>query len=256
MRARPVAPVACAPLHPLPFLRGTGEPARERLRLAGLRLFAEQGYAKTSIRQIALAAGANIAAVSYYFGSKAGLYRAVFWDAPAPASGPPAANDEPADLPLATLDEMYRHILEPLRSGVLARYWIKLHRREMLEPTGLWQEKVDRGMQPMHAALVALLCDRLGLNRPDDEVRALAVLVIAPAVHLLVNCDVIDKLAPQLLAGPDAVDAWRERLLQVAEAMIAAERKRRKRLAARRSGTAARPRPAARTSIRYPRSRT
>jgi hypothetical protein len=97
-------------------------------------------------------------------------------------------------------------------------------------------------MQPMHAALVALLCDRLGLERPDDEVRALAVLVIAPAVHLLVNCEVIDAVSPQLLAGADAVDAWRERLLLAAEAMIAAERKRRKRLAAKAS-----PRPAKKT---------
>ena len=69
---------------------------------------------------------------------------------------------------------MFQHILEPLRSGASASYWIKLHRREMLEPSGLWREKVDRGMQPMHAALVALLCERLGLERSDDEVKALA----------------------------------------------------------------------------------
>ena len=76
---------------------------------------------------------------------------------------------------------------------------MQLHRREMLEPSGLWQEKFDRGMQPMHEALVALLCDRLGLKRADDEVEALAMIVIAPAVHLLVNCEVVDRLAPQLL---------------------------------------------------------
>ncbi|HWK82145.1 MAG TPA: CerR family C-terminal domain-containing protein [Caldimonas sp.] len=249
MKTRPAAPIACAHLHPLPFLRQSGEPARERVLLAGLRLFADQGYAKTSIRQIALAAGANIAAVSYYFGNKAGLYRAVFWGTPASSDRGTAAAD-PADRPVQTLDDMYRRILEPLRSGALARYWIRLHRREMLEPTGLWQEKVDRGMQPMHAALVALLCDRLGLERPDDEVRALAVLVIAPAVHLLVNCEVIDAVSPQLLAGADAVDAWRERCLLAADAMIAGERERRKRLAA-----IASPRPEQKTRKTPPGSR-
>ena len=212
---------------------GLGEPARERLLQVGLRLFAEHGFAKTSIRQIAQAAGANVAAISYYFGNKAGLYRAVFFSAPSagtrvtPVPPVPLVEAAQPDWPVVSLAGIFQHILEPLRSGALARYWIKLHRREMLEPTGLWQEKVDRGMQPMHAALEGLLCERLGLDEPDDEVRALAVMLIAPAVHLLVNCEVVDALAPQLLAGDAAIDAWGERLLRGADAMIDAEYRRR-----------------------------
>jgi AcrR family transcriptional regulator len=245
----------CSPPH------AAGEPARDRLLQAGLRLFAEQGYAKTSIRQIALAAGANVAAVSYYFGNKEGLYRAVFWGAPF-AQNRPANTAQPTpaspDQAVVTLDGLFQHILEPLRSGALARYWIKLQRREMLEPTGLWQEKVDRGMQPMHAALLALLCERLGVDKPDDEVKALAVMVIAPAVHLLVNCEVVDALAPQLLAGESAIDAWRERLLRGADAMIEAERRRRQDAATRQPrsrGAQPRQRQAGPTANRIPRSK-
>ncbi|OPH16983.1 TetR family transcriptional regulator, partial [Azospirillum brasilense] len=51
---------------------------RARLLSAALRLFSEQGYTKTSVRAIAAAAQANVAAVSYYFGDKASLYSAVF----------------------------------------------------------------------------------------------------------------------------------------------------------------------------------
>jgi AcrR family transcriptional regulator len=204
-------------------------------------MFAEHGYAKTSIRKIALAAEANVAAISYYFGNKAGLYRAVFWGAPGPEATPgTAATVARADRAVVSLAGLFEHILKPLKSGEMARYWIKLQRREMLEPTGLWREKVDRGMQPAHAALVALLCERLGLAKPDAEVEALAVMVIAPAVHLLVNCEVVDALAPQLLADEGAVDAWQARLLRAAEAMIEAERKRRHGMASRgaRSGRA------------------
>jgi AcrR family transcriptional regulator len=205
-------------------------------------MFAEHGYAKTSIRKIALAAEANVAAISYYFGNKAGLYRAVFWGAPGPEATPGASTTaaRATDRAVVSLDGLFEHILRPLKSGEMARYWIKLQRREMLEPTGLWREKVDRGMQPAHAALVALLCGRLGVARADDEVEALAVMVIAPAVHLLVNCEVVDALAPHLLANEDAVDAWRARLLRAAEAMIEAERKRRHGAATRgaRSGRA------------------
>jgi TetR/AcrR family transcriptional regulator, regulator of cefoperazone and chloramphenicol sensitivity len=237
-------------------LRDPGEPARERLLLAGLRLFAEQGYAKTSIRQIALAAGANVAAVSYYFGNKAGLYRAVFWGGAAPENG---AAPHPG-WSEASLGGFFEHILAPLRSGAQARLWIKLHRREMIEPAGLWREKVDRGMQPMHAALVGLLCRRLGVEKADDEVLALATLIIGPAVHLLVNCEVIDALAPQLLAGPHAVDHWRERLVRSAETLINAEQVRRAPGAAPQRGrTAVRPLPraakSAATTTRPSRSR-
>ena len=49
------------------------QPARERLMLAALKLFAQQGYAKTSVRAIAAEANANVAAISYYFGDKAAL---------------------------------------------------------------------------------------------------------------------------------------------------------------------------------------
>ena len=52
--------------------------ARQRLLAAGLRMFAEQGYSKTSTRELADAARVNIASISYYFGDKAGLYRAAF----------------------------------------------------------------------------------------------------------------------------------------------------------------------------------
>src|SRR3954470_24235673 len=63
--------------------RSDGAQSRERLLLAAMRLFAEQGFARTSTREIALAAGTNIASISYYFGDKAGLYRAAFRE-PAP----------------------------------------------------------------------------------------------------------------------------------------------------------------------------
>lgn len=41
-------------------------------------LFAEQGFADVSIRDIALAAKANVAAVNYHFGSKERLFEALF----------------------------------------------------------------------------------------------------------------------------------------------------------------------------------
>ncbi|MCA1218140.1 TetR/AcrR family transcriptional regulator [Streptomyces sp. 8L] len=50
---------------------------RTKVLDAAERLFAENGYRGTSVRAITNLAGANLAAVAYHFGSKAGLMAAV-----------------------------------------------------------------------------------------------------------------------------------------------------------------------------------
>jgi len=51
---------------------------RERLLDVAERLFAARGFAATSVRRITREAACNLAAVNYHFGSKLGLYEAVF----------------------------------------------------------------------------------------------------------------------------------------------------------------------------------
>jgi AcrR family transcriptional regulator len=52
------------------------ENTKAHLMDASLRLFAKNGYAATSVKEIADAAGVNISLVSYHFGGKEGLYKA------------------------------------------------------------------------------------------------------------------------------------------------------------------------------------
>lgn len=49
-----------------------------RILLAAKKLFAQQGFDGTSVRQICEEAGANVALVSYYFGGKEKVFRAIF----------------------------------------------------------------------------------------------------------------------------------------------------------------------------------
>ncbi len=51
---------------------------RRRLIDAAERLFAEQGFANTSVRDLTGEAGANLASVNYHFGGKENLYVAVW----------------------------------------------------------------------------------------------------------------------------------------------------------------------------------
>ena len=56
----------------------TARGTKERILDSAERLFAEQGFAGASMRAITTAAGANLAAVNYHFGSKESLIDAVF----------------------------------------------------------------------------------------------------------------------------------------------------------------------------------
>lgn len=207
--------------------RSDGEQSRERLMQAALRLFAQQGYAKTSTREIAEAAGTNLAAIKYYFGDKEGLYRAVFFEMQGDPEAEIARYADPA-LPLpAALRGLYAGFIEPLRQGDAAQLCMKLHAREILEPTGLWQQEITEGIKPMHDALLGVLQRHLGLTAADDELRRLALCLAGLGVHLHVCTDVIETLAPDLHRGPDAFDRWLDRLVMYAEAMVAAERTRR-----------------------------
>jgi|GEM_PF-486680 AcrR family transcriptional regulator len=50
---------------------------RQRIFDAAVRLFAHRGYEAVGIREIARAAGANIAGVNYHYGGKVGLLKAI-----------------------------------------------------------------------------------------------------------------------------------------------------------------------------------
>lgn len=207
--------------------RSDGEQSRERLLHAALRLFAQQGFAKTSTREIAEAAGVNLAAISYYFGDKQGLYRAVFLESQGKPEEEIARYADPSLSLADALRGLYLSFVEPLRQGDLAQLCIKLHAREFLEPTGLWQQEIHEFIAPMHEALVQVLCRHLGLRAPDIEVRRLALSLAGLGVHLHVCTDVMDALAPNLVRGPRAFDLWLDRLVMYGEAMVQAETRRR-----------------------------
>ncbi len=208
-------------------LRSDGMEARNRLLDAALALFAEKGFAKTSTREIALAAQVNIASISYYFGDKAGLYRAVFSD---PRSNPGIAPEQIDDATQTlqwSITNLMRSFVEPLKQDQLIQQCMKLHFREMLEPTGVWQQEVEGNIRPAHEALVNALCRHLGLARSDDDMHRLAFSIAGLGVMLHIGHDVFASACPQLISSHAALDLYCDRLVGYAMAMVDAEAKRR-----------------------------
>jgi AcrR family transcriptional regulator len=208
--------------------RSDGAEARNRILLAALALFAAKGYAKTSTRQIAQAAGANIAAISYYFGDKAGLYAATFTEPMGGSATDLIARYDTPGLPLAqSLRIFMAGYLEPLKHGDVVRQCMRLHLRELLEPTGQWATELERDVKAPHEALVRVLCRHLQLAAPDDDVQRLAFAITGLATQLFVMRDVVDVMQPRLLDTPQQIDTWADRLVRYALALVASEARRR-----------------------------
>jgi TetR/AcrR family transcriptional regulator, regulator of cefoperazone and chloramphenicol sensitivity len=208
--------------------RRDGQRSRERIVAAALRLFAEHGFANTSTREIAKAAGVNIALIAYHFGDKAGLYRAAFSEPMGSPKDDIPLFDDPRFTLQQALQGLYAGFIEPLKQGELVRLCVRLHMREMIEPTGLWAHEVDHGIKPYHAALVRVLCRHLGLAEPDDDMHTLAMSIVSQGVYLYCGRDVMERVTPQLTQSPEALDTLGARLVRHASAMVEAESLRRK----------------------------
>lgn len=206
--------------------RSDGADTRARLLLAALQLFSERGFAQTPVRAIAEAAGSNVAAISYHFGDKAGLYTATFHE----LLGSSQTLILHFTAPGLGLEEALRNyftsFLEPLKHDDLGRQSLRLHMRELLEPTHVWPEVIERECRAPHLALVQLLCRHLGLRRADDDVHGLAFSITSLGMQMWTQRDTLEAIAPHL-AQPAAVDAWARRLSGYALAMVQGETTRR-----------------------------
>jgi len=138
--------------------------AREKLLAAALEQFGEHGYDGASIRDIARAAGVNIALVSYHFGSKERLYhelaRSLVARRVQTALGTLASARTRNPGPAAART-MLKTLLGGFASGLLASREIhmaaRLIVREQTRPTAAFDVIYNGGMETFHKAVTRLL---------------------------------------------------------------------------------------------------
>lgn len=135
--------------------------ARERLLTAAQEVFAERGYDAATVRDICRVAGANIAAVNYYFGDKEKLYieavkrahvcAAQMDSFPAPPPGTPAAEKL-----RGFIREIVRRMHAPASPTAM-----KLMMREMADPGKAAHVVVTEFIQPVAFTLRDILRELL-----------------------------------------------------------------------------------------------
>lgn len=123
---------------------------REQIAAQAGRLFAAQGYERTSVVEIATAVGISPASVFYYFNDKAALFRAVFErDLPAAEAliARHADAKEPVSAILDVLGELAKDAIDPGASGMLVELLRRAeHDPDLIAVVGRTSEVVRDGL--------------------------------------------------------------------------------------------------------------
>jgi AcrR family transcriptional regulator len=144
---------------------------RDRLLDVASRLFAENGFARVTVRDICREAHANVAAINYHFGGKLELYDAVVQNA---VGAMQATTQEAQRLgdnqpPEAQLRAYIAVFVSRLAAGGDSRIH-QLMMREMSEPTPAFDRIVDQVILPRLAYLASIVARLLDCSPTDPRV--------------------------------------------------------------------------------------
>jgi AcrR family transcriptional regulator len=147
---------------------------RERLVEAALELFAEHGFRKVTVRDISRRARANLAAVSYHFGDKLGLYTEIVESAISMMRSFSDLSTRAGQG--ASPEEKLRHFVREFLPRVAepqgkAASMQRLMRHEMAEPTPLLRRVVEQGIMPRTRYLGEVIAELMGCPADDERVR-------------------------------------------------------------------------------------
>jgi AcrR family transcriptional regulator len=182
--------------------KGDDRETHERLLNAATWLFAERGFAKVTVRDICRRARANVAAVNYHFGGKAGLYDAVLRTAIRTMQGTTeAARHAGENRPPEEQLEAYMSIF--LQRVAKARdSWIhQLMMRELSDPTHALDMVAEEVIQPRMDYLASIIARLLGCGEEDPRVARCLLSVNAQVLALL------DPVAARLRFGRGSAPA-------------------------------------------------
>jgi len=165
-----------------------GEAARQALIDAGIELFGRRGLEGATTRDIARAAGQNIAAIPYYFGSKDGLYLAVaahLLDTIVQRAMPLIEQTEALLAGGRAKPPALLQALRKLSGGLLMMFtreetlaMSRIISREQTDPTAVFDLFYERAISRAHRCLAGLLDQYTGIDSgPIDSVLRAHVLL-------------------------------------------------------------------------------
>ena len=178
--------------------RKDGKETRQKLLDVACEIFAEKGYGGAKVSEICRRAGANVAAVNYYFGGKADLYVAAWKQAMqqfmATITMLPEAVSPEAQLAFL----IHRFIAKVLLLDGEKNHFRRLELMEMANPTGLidqaWKEEVAPRREELHRVVRQVM----GSDVPETTVR-------------LCELSIVNQCRGYILLSKNRDDFWDEK---------------------------------------------
>lgn len=171
------------------------DPTRARLLEAAGEEFAAKGFEGATVRAICTRAGANLAAVNYYFGDKEGLYTQAVFEAHRCGVALPPVDDffegpTPGEQLRAYIRNFLTHVLAISGKGT----WHQaLMLREMLRPTNASASLVREVIRPRFEGLMTIL-RRVCPEADERRLHVTVFSIIGQCMHYRVCRPITEQL--------------------------------------------------------------
>lgn len=206
-----------------------GQKTKEKILAEACVVFAEKGFRDATHAEICRRAGANVAAINYYFESKESLYRAAFEylleksDTLYPVDGRLCADATPEQRLYAFIRAHLRRMCDLDQLGCLHR----LLRAEMLDSTGLLAESMSQRLAQDRKYILGIVQQLVGLEAPYRVVEWCEMSIIGQC-FMAVPGPHGEKAGPQAIFGIKAseIDALVNHIFTFSLAGIEAVRRR------------------------------
>jgi AcrR family transcriptional regulator len=197
---------------------------RDKLFLAGIRIFARKGFRGATVREICKEAGsANINCVNYYFGSKEGLYREILevifkeYDL---HTDPDDAQKSAAERLRSFISTYCKMIY---KGGGIESDLITIFVSEMARPSPFLGALVDQYNRPRVRRHLEMVRELLGPHADDATARNCLVSIAGQIMYYRMARPVLSRLFPG--DGEQPVHArWAEHVFAFSMGGIAAAR--------------------------------
>ena len=169
---------------------------RQQLLKAGAFVFGVRGFREATVREICRRADSNLAAVTYHFGGKDGLYAEVLTEEHR-AFQIPVPRDSGLR-PEQRLERFVRDFLERILTESPESNHAQLMFREMIEPTHALDRVVAEFIRPAADELTAIVELLLGPGFTELEQQHAGLSVVSQILHYKHCRPVITRLFPDL----------------------------------------------------------
>ncbi len=169
--------------------------AESILESAG-EIFAQQGFRRTTVREICKHCKVNLAAINYYFGDKEHLYLSClkYYQSIAAKTIPLNFGINPSDPPQKKLGTYIQTFMFRLLEEDKQTLFGRLLAHEFFEPTGALDSLIEESIKPSFYFLSSLVREVLENNCPEKKVELCTMSIIGQCFYFRSAQPVIFRL--------------------------------------------------------------